>query len=326
MNHPAISADVRAKVQAMAEKLGYRKSPGRIGRRSKTSASLTVGVMIGVPAGNVVMATFPYILKGIRERAEVEHVKVDVYYQAPGDFHPEAGRQPVFRHMRANDWRGTILIYPFAESAVEMIAQRVSTVAVLESYSQPNIDIIDTDDASAILTLMETLLRAGHTRIGFLSWDYPIGGHWVARRFSGFVEAIYLHGLEFHPEWVINVHKNSPRLSPSQVADVVEQKIRQEKVTAWVCAADHQAYPLIQDLQVRGLRVPEHCSITGFDGLEPPSGVRRVTSMKVPHEHIGSSALTRLINRIEHPTSPRRKILVEAELVAGETIAAPPQP
>src|SRR5690242_14710785 len=83
MNHPAISADVRAKVQAMAEKLGYRKSPGRIGRRSKTSASLTVGVMIGVPAGNVVMATFPYILKGIRERAEVEHVKVDVYYQAP---------------------------------------------------------------------------------------------------------------------------------------------------------------------------------------------------------------------------------------------------
>ncbi len=324
MNHPAISADVRARVQAMAEKLGYRKSPGRIGRRSKSSASLTVGVMIGVPAGNVVMATFPYILKGIRERAEVEHVKVDVYYQAPGDFHPEAGRQPVFRHMRSNDWRGTILIYPFAENAVEMIAHRVSTVAVLESYSQPNIDIIDTDDASAILALMETLLRAGHKRIGFLSWDYPIGGHWVARRFSGYVEALFLHGLEFHPEWVLNVHKLSPRLSPPQVADAVEQKIRKENVTAWVCAADHQAYPLMQELQVRGLRVPEHCSITGFDGLEPPSGVHRVTSMRVPHEHIGSSALTRLINRIEHPTSPRRKILVEAELVAGETIAAPP--
>jgi LacI family transcriptional regulator len=323
MNHPAISAEVRASVQAMAEKLGYRKSPGRAGRRTKSSPVLTVGVIIGVPAGNVVMATFPYILKGIRERAEVERVKVDVYYQAPGDFHPESGRQPVFRHMRSNDWRGAVLIYPFAENAVETITHRISTVAVLESYNQPNIDIIDTDDASAVLALMETLLKAGHRRIGFLSWDYPIGGHWVARRFSGYVEALFLHGLEFRQDWVLNVHKSSPRLTPAQVADAVERKIRQEHVTAWVCAADHQAYPLIQDLQVRGLRVPEHCSITGFDGLEPPAGLRQVASMRVPHEHIGSSALTRLINRIEHPTSPRRKILVEAELVAGETIAPP---
>jgi LacI family transcriptional regulator len=48
--------------------------------------------------------------------------------------------------------------------------------------------------------------------------------------------------------------------------------------------------------------------------------------MRVPHEQIGSAAVTRLVNRIQHPTAPRRKILVEAELVAGETIAAPPAP
>jgi LacI family transcriptional regulator len=82
----------------------------------------------------------------------------------------------------------------------------------------------------------------------------------------------------------------------------------------------------MQDLPARGIRVPEDCSVTGFDGLEPPAGLRRVTSMRVPHEHIGSSALTRLINRIEHPASPRRKILVEAQLVQGESIAAPRRP
>ena len=79
----------------------------------------------------------------------------------------------------------------------------------------------------------------------------------------------------------------------------------------------------MQDLAARGIRVPEDCSVTGFDGLEPPAGLRRATSMRVPHEHIGSSALTRLVNRMAHPASPRRKILVEAELVAGETIAPP---
>ena len=33
-NHPAISAETRAKVQSMAEELGYRQSPGRASRRA----------------------------------------------------------------------------------------------------------------------------------------------------------------------------------------------------------------------------------------------------------------------------------------------------
>jgi LacI family transcriptional regulator len=326
-NHPAISADTRAKVLRVAEELGYKQSPGRAARRrTGGSRALTVGVLIGIPAEKVVMATFPYILKGIQERADMERVHLDVRYQAPGDIHPETNRRSVFQHIRGSDWRGTILIYPFPEPAVDMIARKLSTVAVLESYSNPAIDIIDTDDASAILTLVLRLHANGHRRIGFLSWDYPVGGHWVARRFSGYVEALFSLGLEFRPEWVINVHKQAPRLSPVGVTEAVVQRIRQDGVTAWVCAADHQAYPLMQDLQSLGLRVPEDCSITGFDGLEPPVGLRRATSMRVPHEHIGSSALARLVNRIQHPHAPRRKILVEAQLVEGESIAPPRQP
>jgi LacI family transcriptional regulator len=322
-NHPAISADTRARVLVAAEELGYRQSPGRAARRGKSSRTFTIGVVIGIPTENVTMVTFPHILKGIRDRSEIERVSVDVCYQAPGSFNSEANLRTIARQIRANDWRGAMLIYPFPEPAVEMISRRISTVAVLESYSQPGIDIIDTDDASGILDLVSNLVRAGHERIGFLSWDYPVGGHWVARRFGGYVEALFYEGLEFRPEWVINVHKRAPRLNPSEVTETVVRTMKESGVTAWVCAADHQAYPLMQDLQSRGIRVPEDCSITGFDGLEPPAGMRRATSMSVPHEHIGSSALTRLVNRIQHPTSPRRKILVEGQFVAGETIAPP---
>jgi len=322
-NHPAISAETRARVLAAAEEVGYRLSPGRAARRGKHSRTFTIGVLIGVPRENVTMVTYPYILKGIRDRAEIERVSVDVCYQPPGDFEGEQDRQTVLRQIRSNDWRGAILIHPFPEPAVDMIARRVSTVSVLESYNQTSIDIIDTDDAPAILDLVLRLSAVGHRRIGFVSWTYPVGGHWVARRFSGYVEALFYQGLEFRPEWVINVHKCAPRLSPAEVSATVAGLIARDGVTAWVCAADHQAYPLMHDLQSRGIRVPEDCSITGFDGLEPPSGLRRATSMRVPHEHIGSSAVTRLVNRIQHPTSPRRKILVEAQLVEGETIAPP---
>jgi len=325
-NHPAISAETRRRVQEMAAKLGYKQSPGRAARRGKKSRTFTIGVVIGIPRGeNVTMVTYPHILKGIRDRAEIERVSVDVCYQAPADFDTDMGKQDVFRQIKTNDWRGAILVHPFPEPAVAMITSRISTVSVLESYNEPGIDIIDTDDAPAILDLVLKLSAAGHKRIGFVSWTYPVGGHWVARRFSGYVEALFYQGLEFRPEWVINVHKNSPRLQPQEVSATVAKLFKEDHVTAWVCAADHQAYPLMQDLSARGIRVPEDCSVTGFDGLEPPAGLRRATSMRVPHEHIGSSALTRLVNRMSHPAAPRRKILVEAELVQGQTIA-PPQP
>ena len=319
-NHPAISTETRSRVMEMAEKLGYRISTDRAPRRTRNSRALTIGVLIGVSTENVMMATFPHVLAGIRQRAKLERVAIDISYQAPSDFYQESNREEFFRHINAEDWRGTILIYPFPEAAVEMISKKIITVSVLETYRQAGVDIIDTDDASAIFTLAEKLHAAGHRRIGFLSWDYQVGGHWATRRFSGYAEALFCLGLEFRPDWVLNLHKSSPRLSNSAIADAVAKLVHEEKVTAWVCAADHQAYQLIQDLQARGVRVPEDCSITGFDGLEPPASTRRVTSMRVPHEHIGASAVTRVVNRIQNPQSPRRKIFVEAEFIEGSSI------
>jgi LacI family transcriptional regulator len=322
-NHPAISADTREKVQKLAAEMGYHSKPARAVRRSRQTKAATIGVLIGVPAANVALATFPFILQGIRERAEIEHLAVDVCFEKPASLDPSSKRQRVFRHIRAGDWRGTILIYPFPEDAVELIARKISTVAVLESYTNSGIDIIDTDDSSAMLTLITRLKDAGHRRIGFVTRDYPVGGHWSLRRFGGYVEALFHHGLEFRPEWVVNISKVTPYVAVSEIPDFVVQKLRSDRVTAWVCAADHQAYDLMSGLQARGVRVPEDCSVTGFDGLEPPPNTRRVTSMLVPNEDIGSSAVARLSSRMMHPSSPRRKILVEARLVEGETIAAP---
>jgi len=302
-------------------------SPGASG------AALSVDVLIGVPAGKVATATFPLILKGIHERAQVEvrerpevgSIRISVHRQAPGDFHPEGGRQG--RHPAPERGRhGTILVYPFAESAVELVSRRDFTVSVLESYTRLGIDAIDTDDDEAFASLVGRLHGAGHSRIGFLSWHYPVGGQWVERRFSGFSRGLRARGLRLEAGHVLNAGGDAAALSCAELSEAALRLTRESCVTAWVCAADHQAYPLIAFLRARGIRVPQDCSVTGFDGLEPPAGLPRAASARVAHEHIGSSAITRMINRILYPSSPPRRILVGADPVAGETIAAPRQP
>jgi LacI family transcriptional regulator len=323
----AAGAPGSTQLQAIAAKI----LGGPEASRGSAAGVLSVEVLIGIPAGRVASATFPLILKGICDRAELEtrgrpeigSIRIAVRCEAPGEFRPEAGDGNAPRTEGAPC--GAILVYPFTQTAVESVLRRGAAVSVLECYSGLAIDTVDTDDEAAVSSLVESLHKAGHTRIGFLSWDYPVGGHWVSRRFSGFARGLGARGLGLNRDWVINVD-SGPRTDPERVAEKAARLVAQSGVTAFVCAADHQAYPLIRGLGARGIRVPVDCSVTGFDGLEPPPGLPRAVSVRVDHEHVGSSALTRMINRILYPSSPTRKILVNAQCVPGETIAAPRKP
>lgn len=323
-NHPAIAAATRDRVLAMAEEMGYRTVSPRAVRRRRSSKPINIGVLIGMPSNNVGMATFPNVLQGIRERAGLDHVSIDVVSQDPAKLSPRSVRQPVFRHIRGGDWRGLILIYPFAHDSVELLSRKISTVSVLTEYDHLPVDTIDTDH-SDIINLVGRLAKKGHRRVGFVTWHYEVGGRWSSRRFAAFAEGIFQYGLEFNPEWVVNVHKDLNQFPDSNdVANCVARKTKDEGVTAWVCAADHQAYQLISDLRERGISVPQDCSVTGFDGIPPPPGLPQLTTLRVAHADVGGSALARVLNRVLHSNSPRRKILVETSLVEGNTIAPPP--
>lgn len=322
-NDPAISGETRSRVLQVAEELGY--DFGRPRRRRTVARALTVGVLVGVRDSTPGSATFPYILKGIHARAAQENVTIDIRFPNPDDFDPTLKRNEAFRQIRSGDWRGVILIYPFADQAITALARKTTAVSVLEDYVDLGVDSVDTDQTAGISRMMDALAAAGHRRIGFAAWHYPIGGHWTKRRFSAYLEGLYEHGLEINPEWTINVRKDAPRLTPPQIAERAAQLVREAGITAWVCAADHQAYPLIYELQLRGIRVPEDCSVTGYDGIAPPIGMKPVATIRVPHEEIGSSALGRLLYRLPRPHALSAKLLLRSEFYPGETIA-PPSP
>ena len=323
-NHPAISAETRKRVQDMAAELGYGKSPTRTVRRSRQAKPLTLGVLIGAPLVASDRATFPQILQGIRKRAAVEHAAIDVLPMDSAALAAETGEREIFGHIRKSDWRGVVLIYPFAPATVEMLSRKLSTISVLTEYHDIPMDVVDTDH-DGVRSLVTRLAALGHRRIGFVSWHYPVGGLWASRRFAAYAEGVLQAGLELNPDWTLNLRRGGRTFeTTASIADEVARRIRRDKVTAWVCAADHQGYQLMSDLRERGLRVPEDCSITGFDGNVPPPGLPALATLRVPNEDIGASCVARLIGRLLDPSSAHRKILVETEYVPGATIAPPP--
>lgn len=321
-NHPAISAITRRKVQALARKLGYRAAPIRAVRRARTAKPISFGVLLGHPLAPADSLTLPRILEGITRRARIEHATIEVVRLDTLTLPAATCRRDIFRHIRTGGWRGAILLYPFPTEVAAAIAKKLSVVSILTDYHDLRIDLIDTDHAQVRLHV-DWLVAHHHQRIGFIHWHYPVGGLWGRQRFAAFAASLYAHGLPLKPSWTANIHANGPApLTREALAIHAAKLIQKSGVTALVCAADHQAYALIEDLATLGLHTPRDYSITGFDGNQPPDELPALATLQVPNEDLGASAVAHLISRLLAPTAPLRKTFVEAAWHLGQTLGA----
>ena len=112
---------------------------------------------------------------------------------------------------------------------------------------------------------------------------------------------------------------------PASVDRASEQvlKLTREGVTAWICAADHQAYELITWLKTRGVDVPRDVSVTGFDGIARPPGSPVLSTVEIPYRQIGVIGAKRLTDMVRKRFDVPQHILLDCNFRPGETIAPP---
>lgn len=315
-NHPSINPETKALVLEAAAKLGYKPNLSRVRKSARGKVQTTVGVIISMPKQyNESAETFQYMLKGISDRASIEDMILDVIYTEPTNFDKEA----LLKKVRSGKWDGAILIYPFEDDVIGSLSSKISCVSIVENYRKTLVDSIDVDRDGGFHTLLEHLKGQGHRKIGFFTWKYTVPTEWVYSRFGSYIENLYSLGLDFNPDYVLNLQKDDC-LSPEDGAKEIARLVS-EGVTAWVCPADHQVFQLMDDLEKLGVSVPEDCSITGFDGIDTMSDHKQLTTIRVPYQEMGRSAINQLLRRIEHPTVARRHIQVDGDFIAGETVA-----
>lgn len=314
-NHPAINAETKALVWETAVRLGYQQKVSQLRKGGRSSKPLVVGIVISIPHQYQSKSeTFQLVLKGISEKSASENILLDVLHHEPKDVQSKA----LLRRIKQAGWHGCILFHPMSPEVVRTIGRTVATVSIIENYKNGHIDCVDVDQSEGICGMVRRLVEVGHRRIGFYSWVYQLETPWVQHRLGSFVEGLYRHGLRFSAEDCINIHLTDS-LEPKEAAARAAGLVRQG-VTAFCCAADHQAYSLMADLEAHRLRVPRDCSVTGFDGVDPPPGLPPVATVGVPYGELGRSAINQLLRRLEQPTAPRRHLLVDGETITGKSV------
>ncbi|MBT0768166.1 LacI family DNA-binding transcriptional regulator [Kineosporia sp. J2-2] len=169
-----------------------------------------------------------------------------------------------------------------------LTARAVRTpLAVVPTYDEQMHSIGTLADASATVTLIETLAAQGHRDFLHLAGDYAHTSA-VSRR-EVFGQTLERLGLNNHG--VIECAWQGP---PARRA--VLDLPGSTPVTAVIAANDVMAASAVRGAVERGWRVPDDLSVTGWDDT-PVGGAMlpSLTSVAVDHEYVGRRAVSHLL-------------------------------
>ena len=326
-NHPGINPTTRARVFALAAQLGYthleKRAPERGGRGQRPRG---IGVLVCVELPNFEHTAYANpgqeLLNGLSDFARGRDLRLDLHFVRPQDLHLDGPSYARIAGTRRRLWEGVILIYPFPRSIVDELRLKYPIVSLVEQYGGGALNCVDVDHHRGVAKVFEHLRSLGHQRIGFFTYRYPVEASWALRRFSAYVECLTAAGLPFNPADAVSVGPRDALSWDEARAAAVRQT--RAGVTAWICAADHQGYELVAHFRRHGLTVPRDVSVAGFDGITPPAGQPVLSTVQIPYHEIGVTGGKRLVDLIEKRFSATQHILLDCDLRAGETIAAPP--
>jgi DNA-binding LacI/PurR family transcriptional regulator len=132
------------------------------------------------------------------------------------------------------------------------------------------------------------------------------------------MEAMVRLRLPVIAEDIVNIFPSQEGDDESSIAYAIERT--RAGVTAWVCAADHQAYNLIRGLGKKGFKVPSEVSVTGFDGIQTPPDSPELSTIVIPFREIGTTGTQRLVERSQKRFGSAQHVLIDCRLRAGSTV------
>jgi DNA-binding LacI/PurR family transcriptional regulator len=263
------------------------------------------------------------ILAGVTDCAMLNQAVVDVHLIDPGECQPD---HPAFLRIEkmCRGWDGLLLVYPFPDPVLNRLAPIVPLVSLVEQFDHSAIDCVDVDHFKGISAAVEHLVAHGHRRIGFFTRRYEVEASWSLRRYASFMEEMVRLRLPVDAGDIVNVFPSFEGSDESSIQYAAERT--KHGVTAWVCAADHQAYDLVAGLQKRGIDVPGAVSVTGFDGIATPPGLPELTTVAIPFREIGATGTQRLVERVQKRFGSAQHVLIDCRLKEGNTVGSPEKP
>ena len=305
-----IRAATKQRIQDIARKLGYR--PNQLARSLRSQRNHTVGVM-------VFDITDPFctpILRGIES----------TLYQASflpilTDVHNERSRFERYLEMLLDRRVEALIIvanWLFVDVNVlgDLEKSNVPTAMIGRELKAGSVSSVTVDNEFGANAAIEHLYSLGHRRIAFIRGPRHITD--TAPRWKGIRNFATAKNLEIDPNLVVDLPESSDPLSSFDAGYTLTQKLLQQgqSFTALMAFDDVTALGAIRALHHAGVKVPEQCSVIGFDDISHSSFITpALTTIRQPMPDMGQMAVNIVAENISAIQQQERVAAVHRKLV-----------
>jgi LacI family transcriptional regulator len=269
-----------------AKKLGYR--PNVFARTLRNQRTHTIGVM-------VFDMTDPYcipILRGIE----------NTLYEASflpilTDVHNERSRFERYLEMLLDRRVEALIIvanWLFVDVNVlgDLEKSNVPTAMIGRELKAGSVSSVTVDNEAGAHAAIEHLHSLGHRRIAFIRGPRHITD--TAPRWKGIRAFAAANNVEIDSNLVVDLPESSDPLSSFGAGYALTQKLLQQghSFTALMAFDDMTAFGAIRALHQAGIKVPEQCSVIGFDDVSHSAFLTpALTTIRQPMPEMGQMAV-----------------------------------
>ncbi|WP_043834687.1 LacI family DNA-binding transcriptional regulator [Muricoccus aerilatus] len=306
----SVSPDLRERVMEAARSLGYR--PNAIARSLITRRSRIVAVAMA-DLGNPFYAL---VLEALSARLQAEGYQILLFTADPA-----APSDPMIEQVMRYQVDAVVLASTGLSSALarECRALGVPVVMFNRMTDDPDLSCVTGDNERGGREVAAFLASGGHRRPAFIA---GLEGSSTNRdRERGFVRGLAEAGLAAPP-------RAAGYYSYEGAAAATRALLREAAPDAIFCANDHMAIACIEVARHElGLSIPGDLSVVGFDDVGPARWRSYdLTSFSQPLGPMVEATVGMLLEFMDDPSLPVRRVVVGGELVLRGSARRPPAP
>jgi LacI family transcriptional regulator len=175
----------------------------------------------------------------------------------------------------------------------------IPTVTVGRELKNDNISSVIVDNNLGARAALEHLYSLGHRKIAFIRGPRQLSD--TEPRWRGVRTLAREHNLDLDPRMIVDLPESGdPFSSFEQGYKLTEELLhRRRPFTALMAFDDMTAFGAIRALAKAGIRVPDQCSVVGFDDVSPAAIYSpALTTVRQPMEVMGTAAATLVLEAI----------------------------
>lgn len=275
----------------------------------------TVGFVVYKKNGRIIDESpfFTYILEGINNSISRYGYNLNFIY-----LNSQMPAEAQIAQLKAGEYEGFIIFgVEMKRDDLQVFIDTDMPFSVLDnSFQESDVDSVAINNAQGTSKAIQHLYDMGHRNIGYIKCNVRISS--FEERFQVYKLTMKRLGLEIKDENIIDVG-----YSDKEIASGIDQYLEggRELPTAFFAENDFLACNAMLYMQKKGYCIPDDISFIGFDDRPICQMVQpNLTTVNVPKDIFGPSAVDLLMSRIRHHRTQSLKLEIGTSLVIRDSV------